>query len=119
MSTFAIYYNLEDFSTLAGSVTNPGLTGADRALAAKFWNGGLKDWASAPLAKSKCDDPNLPSDARRCIINGGNNNMADLVALGRRIADALLGGNQPGQGGYLYALCADIESCGDDPYPPV
>lgn len=110
MATFAIFYNFQDMSAMAGSVTNPGLSGADRNEVNRYWNAGLKDWSTAPLGVSPYDYPPTGddpsnSDCRRIVVSGGNNVTRDgLIALLRRLAATY------GQGfEWLRGLANDME----------
>lgn len=88
MTTFAIFYNTQDLAATVGSITNPGLSGGDRNEVNRYWNGGLKDWATAPNGVSPADDPNDPINAqtKRVVITGNQVNRAGLIALMRRLA---------------------------------
>jgi len=108
---FAIYYNDEDASTLAGAVNRSDLTNAEKQTAGKIWNGGLKNWATAPLALSPCDDPNTnPVTSHRVVVNAVGVTRQDLISLLNSIGARVGGAN----GGYLTTLALDVEQCGED-----
>lgn len=112
---FAIFYNDEDAATIAGSLSRSDLTNAERQTAQKYWNGGIKDWATAPVARSACDtDPNVPFDGKRIIINGPGLTKQGLADLLNSIAVHV---GLPHPGGYLQALAQDVLDCAIEPYP--
>lgn len=47
---FAMFFNRQDVSQIAAEVNRSDLTQADKTYAGKLWNGGLKNWSSAPVA---------------------------------------------------------------------
>lgn len=117
MAQFAIYYVDEDYSTLSGAVNRNDLTTQEKQTATKIWNGGLKNWATAPFALSPtCDDPNtFPVTSRRVVINATGVTKQTMVDFLTSIA-ARVGAN-PGPGGYLLALAADVSQCATEPFP--
>lgn len=114
--SFAVFYNDQDAATIAGNIQRSDLTTAEKQMATKVWNGGLKNWASAPLGLSPCDDPLLPSDAKRIIISAQGVTKQDLVDLLNSIASHI---GLPQPGGYLTTLALDVAQCGVEPWPPV
>jgi len=50
MATFALFYKRQDVTAIAAEVSNPGLTPQEKNTANRYWNGGLKDWSTAPQA---------------------------------------------------------------------
>ncbi len=124
MTTFAIFYNSQDLSAMAGSVTNPGLSGPDRTEVNRYWNGGLKDWAAAPFGVSPLDDPNDPINAltKRIVVSGPQVSRTGLIALLRRLAATYGVGFE-----WLGGLANDMEgppgvpnnSGSWEPWPPV
>lgn len=75
--TFACFYNVQDITPIVANVNNPnlasfGLTSAERQVAARVWNGGLKDWAVAPYTMT--DPVNAwralgDADCRTIVVN--------------------------------------------------
>jgi hypothetical protein len=113
---FAIFYNDQDTAVLAGTVSRGDLTNQERQFAQKCWNGGLRDWATAPFALSTCDDPStFPVTSHRVVISAQGvtkQQFADFLRnLGTRLGDAV--------GGYLTTLALDVEQCGVEPWPPL
>ena len=109
---FAIYYNDEDASTISGSLNRSDLTQAEAQMARKIWNGGLKNWSTAPFSLCTCDDPNTyPVTSRRIVIDAQGVVKQDLVNLLNSIGNRL----GPGIGGYLTTLALDVQRCADEP----
>lgn len=110
MATFAIFYNFQDMSAMAGSITNPGLSGADKTDVNRYWNAGLRDWATAPLGVSPFDFPPLGADpantdCRRIVVSGGAQVTREgLIVLLRRLAATYGAGFE-----WLQGLANDIE----------
>lgn len=114
---FAIFYNLADLSSIAGSSQSLSLSNALRQRIKPYWDGGLSGWATAPQGQSPNDafDP----DSRIVVVNPGNKgNLADFRQLLRDIAAFLGGASGPAQ--YLIALAADMEGVSGaiEPWPP-
>ena len=119
VTTFAILYNREDLSAIAADATNPGLSNADRNEANRYWNAGIKNWSTAPIAPvefrctttsggtTTCDD-----DMRLLVVSGQNVSKAGLVALLRRI-----GSTYPGAE-YMDAIGDDVARTAIEPWPP-
>lgn len=109
-STFVLFYDDQDSATISGQVNRSDLTNAEKNLATKLWNGGLKNWATAPFALSPtCDDPNtVPVTSHAITITAANTTLQDVVdllnGLGTRLA------NKTGE--YLIALANDVAACG-------
>lgn len=62
MTTFAIFYDINDLNAIAAAVNNPGLTPQERQEINRYWNAGLRDWQTAPTAP----------DAQACTITKNN-----------------------------------------------
>ena len=99
--SFAIWYNSADLTPLAAGMTRLDLSGADKTLALKIWNGGLKDWTTAPIETGSRagGDP----DCRRIVISATGVSAQNMIDLLRRIA--LLAG-----AGFLTDIANDM-SC--------
>lgn len=110
---FALLYELEDLNVIGGSVNAAGtlnaLSAADRSLAKKYWNGGIRDWATAPAYTG---DPVYCPLCRILPCTYGT--VAEFAALCHRAADAL-----GGDALYLHAIADDIvgRSGHIEPYP--
>lgn len=113
MSRFAIWYNDEDASKIAGAVSRSDLTTQERQYANRLWNAGLKDWATAPVTLSPCDDPTLPFDGKQIVIDGAQVSKQDTINWLRSIGNRL--GNDTGD--YLLSLALDVEQCAVEPFP--
>ncbi len=105
---FAIFYNREDATRIAAEFSRSDLKGQDKSLASAVWNGGLKNWNSAPFASSDANaaphadgDP----DCRFIVVTGVA--LADFIAFLRRMS-ANAGAE------YLAALADDM-SCYTNP----
>jgi hypothetical protein len=106
---FAIFYNRQDLTPIVAEATRPTLTGADRTLAQKLWNGGLKGWDQAPVygGREAEGDP----DCRVVIVSAQGVSKQDMIDLLYRLA------NQPGAE-YMRAIANDMESTAIEPWPP-
>lgn len=113
--TFAVFYNDEDASTIAGALNRSDLTNAQRQTAQKYWNGGIKNWASGVVTLSPCDDPNVPFDGKLIVITGPGLTKQGLADLLNSVAVNV---GLPHPGGYLTALANDVLQCGVEPWPP-
>jgi len=136
MATFAIIYSRQDLTAIAAEATNPGLSSGERQTANRFWNGGLKAWASAPYAgdANACVEiPFDPSgdpayadkvvsdvgsgrwrvcdpDIRAVVISGPQVSKAGLVSFLR-----LIGGKYAGAL-YMLAIADDVELTAVEPW---
>lgn len=110
-ATFVIYYDDQDAATIAGNLTRADLTTEERQIAQKVWNGGMKDWATAPFALSPfCDDPNtFPVTSHRIVITAQGLTKEDLAAVLTSVGTRL----GPGLGGYLTTLALDVLQCSE------
>ena len=110
---FAFYFEMSDASALAGTLRANSLPNALRNRVTQYWNGGLKDWASAPLGHAPGDDacPNC----RRIVITNGS--LADFRQLCLDIAAFF--GTGDNAANYLVALANELAQPqgGQDPYP--
>lgn len=117
MAQWAIFYNAQDYASIAGSFNASVLSAADKNEAMRYWNGGLKDWANAPAGVSPCDDPFIPENAGivRCVINVNNRTPEDFKALLRRLAETYPSLE------WLRGLANDLDGCSGlwSPWPPV
>lgn len=115
---FAIFYQDEDAAVIAGNLTRSDLTNAERQVAQKMWNGGMKNWATAPFGLSPCADPVVapPNSSRMVVIDGQGLTKQMLVDLMNSIANRI---GLPQPGGYLQTLAIDVAECGVEPWPPV
>lgn len=107
---FAILYEMPDLNVIGGaaSAVNANISTADKNLARKYWQGGIRDWSSAPAYTG---DPYCP-DCRILVCTYGT--VAEFVALLHRLADAIAGDTL-----YLHALADDIAGSSGhiEPYP--
>ena len=116
---FAIFYNDEDLPFLeAARGQNVVISSADKSLLTKVWNGGLKNWRSAPIAQSPFEQV-IPTNTARMVVVTSTVSLADFRAALYRLGDAnpLIG--PPGGEGYLRALADDMgRNCGAvEPWP--
>lgn len=118
MTTFAILYNRQDLTAIAAEATNPGLTGGERNEINRYWNAGLRDWASAPIAPIEYRCVNTPQgtvcddDMRVVVISSTQVSKAGLIAwlraIGAKYAGAL----------YMLAIADDLTTTAVEPWPP-
>lgn len=113
---FAIFYDPSDASQIAGSVNANTLPTAMKNLARKYWNGGLKNWATAPLGGSPDDPPSeWGSGSRIIVVDGAGCTLAEFRQLLLDIAAFL--GTEDAR--YLIALSEDMggRSGAIEPWP--
>jgi|SRR3989304_6077513 len=114
--TFAIFYNDEDLLFLERVYTERNtlsIAGADKQLITQFWNGGLKDWRTAPVAQSPYEQFISANTARRVVVTAGT--LQQLRDLLNRVA-----ANNSSLS-YLRALSSDMgRNCGGiEPWPVI
>lgn len=80
--TFAIYLEPSDFASLAGSLRSVSLPNTIKTRVISYWNGGLKDWAAAPLGHAPTD-LSCPL-CRRLVVTTGT--LTDFIQLCRDAA---------------------------------
>lgn len=136
MTTFAIIYNREDLTAIAAEATNPGLTNAEKQIANRYWNGGVKDWATAPYAGDVNACVDIPFDptgdpiyAGKTITNLGNGHwrvcdpdIRAVVVTGTQVSKAGLvtflrqiGNKYPGAN-YMLSIADDVENTAIEPW---
>jgi len=140
MATFALFYNRQDVAEIVAEVSNPGLTAQEKNVANRYWNGGIKDWASAPQAPQtepySCVrvpfDPTGQVESWKTITNNGDGTwtvcdpqMTIIVVSGSQVSKAGLVTflRQIGQKylpatAYLLGIADDIETQAVEPWPP-
>jgi hypothetical protein len=111
---FALFYNRQDASQIAAEITRSDLSTSDKNLAQKLWNGGLKNWSSAPVAPVNSpyfgegvpDNPTL-----MIVVNAVGVSKQNLIDWLNRLA--------PTSGCYyLGAIAADVAVSAVEPWPP-
>jgi hypothetical protein len=109
---FAIFFELGDLSTMVGSARAPSLPNTLRNRVTTYWNAGLRNWDTAPLASAPGDTA-CPL-CRRVIITSGT--LADFIQLLKDVA-AFFGTKESE---YLIALANEISQPhgGVEPWPP-
>lgn len=112
---FAIFYELGDLSSMAGTVQANALPTALKTKALKYWNGGLKSWASAPVGQSPFDPPGACTLCRTVVISGSGLTLADFRQLLYDIAAFL--GTESAR--YCIALADDMAGASGaiEPWP--
>ena len=112
---FALFYEPEDLAVLELYVCTKRtlLTPADRQLALKCWNGGLKDWGTALLGQSPFEEPGASPKARMIVIDDPGVTLQEFRDLLYRTAVAIPGA------GYLKSLSDDMggSSGAVEPWP--
>jgi len=103
---FAIFYEPEDVATITGSINAGTLPQNLKTTARKYWNGGLKDWATAPLGHAPTD--NSCPLCRIVVIDGAQCTLAEFRQLLLDVGAFL--GNATVAGDYLVALSVDMGS---------
>lgn len=111
---FALFYNRQDASMLAAEATRSDLSTTDKNYAQKLWNGGVKNWSSAPLAPANspffgeggADNPTL-----MVVVSSSGVTKQSLVDWLRKLA--------PTSGCYYLAgLADDVSLTAVEPWPP-
>lgn len=110
--SFAIFFEPEDVSQIAGSVNAQTLPTALKNEARKYWNAGLKDWATAPVGTFPGDEASCPL-CRTVIIDGPGLTLASFIALCKEIGTFI--GDDAGY--YIVTLAEEMAQTGRDPWP--
>ena len=114
MSQFAIFFEMSDASSIAGTIQAASLPNTLKQRGRGYWNGGLKDWAAAPLGHA-VNDNSCPL-CHVIVINNPTGSLADFRQLIYDIA-AFLG---TADGYYCQVLADNMtpEMAGaQEPYP--
>ena len=111
---FAIFFEPEDASQIAGSVNAATLPTALRNEGRKYWNGGLKNWATAPVGAPP-GDTSCPL-CRTLVMDGPGLTLAAFIALCQQIGAFIGSGTVAGH--YLEKLAVEMAQTGVDPWPP-
>lgn len=112
---FAIFFEPSDLSAIAGSTTAATLPQSLKTTGLRYWNGGLKNWATAPLGHAVSD--NSCPLCRVVVMSGSQVTLAGFRQLLLDVG-AFLGGATVA-GDYLVALSVDmgVPSGGQEPWP--
>lgn len=112
---FAIFYEPSDLSSIAGSVQAGTLPQALKTTGLRYWNGGLKTWATAPLGQSPDDPVGACPLCRIVVMSGSQVTLAGFRQLLLDVAAFL--GTESAR--YLIALSADMggRSGAIEPWP--
>jgi hypothetical protein len=110
---FAIYYNLADLTPLVAlAQAQASFTNAEKQLAGKIWNGGLRDWDKASNLVG-ASDPHAGGDpdCRRVVINAQGVTLADFIGLCRTVGNRVPGAI------FLDAIASDLQTTAVEPWP--
>lgn len=113
---FAIFFEPEDASQIAGSINAQSLPTALKNEARKYWNGGLKNWATAPVGTFPGDELSCPL-CRTLVMDGPGLTLAGFITLCREVGAFIGSGTVAGH--YLEKLATEMTQTGRDPWPPV
>jgi len=115
---FAIFYGHIYLTSIVANAVPVMLSGADKSLATKVWNGGLKTWQAAPYGQSPYEQPDPGGTLCRTVVVDSSVTLQEFRDLLYRIA-ARLGATPDVQ--YLKALADDMgRNCGAvEPWPVV
>jgi len=110
MTTFAIFYEKSDLSAIAGTVQSLGLSNTLKNQGRPYWNGGLKNWDTAPFGVSPTDDPaSCPNCVR--VVMSGTGTLAGFIQLLRDIATFWTAqGNPTSATDYMTAIANGLSS---------
>lgn len=111
---FAIFYELEDLSSIAGSIQASSLPQQMKGTINHYWQGGVKNWDTAPVGQSPSDPPGACPACRTLVVTYGT--LAEFRQLLLDVAAAL--GTDAAR--YLIALSQDMggSSGAVEPWPP-
>jgi len=107
--SFGIFFNPTDLQAMASGVNLGTLPQALRQTAQKYWNGGLKNWQSAPAAAAQYQEGD--AEMRVVTVSGANLTLAVFLQLLRDIAAAA-----PSLW-YLRTISEEGESAFKEPWP--
>lgn len=112
---FAIFYELSDLSSIAGTTQTASIPTALRNEARKYWNAGLSGWSTAPLGQSPYEQAGACATCRTVVVTYGT--LAAFRQLLYDIANAI--GTDAAR--YLIALANDMggTSGAVEPWPVV
>lgn len=77
---FALYLEFPDFANIAGRIQDVNLPNSLKTRAGKYWNGGFKNWSTAPLGHAEGDDA-CPLCRIVVVDPGPTGNLADFISL--------------------------------------
>lgn len=109
---FAIFFEPEDISQIAGSVNAATLPTAMKNAARTYWNAGLKNWITAPVGTFPGDEQSCPL-CRTVIVDGPGLTLAGFIQLCKDIG-LFIGGDA---GHYIVTLAEEMAQTGRDPWP--
>jgi hypothetical protein len=112
---FAIFFEPEDAAQIAGSVNAATLPTALKNEARKYWNAGVKNWATAPVGTFPGDELSCPL-CRTIVISGSGLTLAGFIALCQQIGAFIGSGTVAGH--YLEKLAVEMAQTGVEPWPP-
>ena len=112
---FALFYEHVDLSSIVANASPSVLSGGDRVIANKVWNGGLKNWQTAPFGQAPCEEPGACPNCRMVVVTS-TVTLQEFRDLLYRIA-ARLGATPDVQ--YVRALADDMGGCAGavEPWP--
>lgn len=115
MATVALFYNRQDASQIAAEATRVDLSGADKTFAQRLWNGGLKDWSSAPVAPANSpyfgEGVAAGSPTLMFVVSGTGVTKQAISDWLRRLAST-------SASYYLEAIAVDLLTSAVEPWPP-
>jgi hypothetical protein len=117
---YAIFYNHQDLTAIAANVNatlsgnyDQYLTTGERTLAKqtfqKHWNGGLKNWSTAPVAPVEYQGGD--ADTRIIVVGGQGVIKQDLITVLYLISQRV-----PGTA-YMGSIARDLEATAVEPWP--
>lgn len=111
---FAIFFEPEDAAKIAGSIDAASLPIGLKNEGRRYWNAGLKDWATAPVGAPPGDTScplcrTIVMDAPGCTLTG-------FIVLCRQVGAFIGSGTVAGH--YLEKLATEMGQTGVEPWPP-
>ena len=116
---FAIFFDPYDAAAIAGSINAATLPVTLRNLGRKYWNGGIRNWATAPVGGSPLEDPSTWEFARTIVIDGAGCTLAEFCQLLLDVGAFIGSGTVAGH--YLEKLSVDCGQVGGaiEPWPMI
>jgi len=114
--TFAIFFEPEDAAQIAGSINAATLPIALKNEGRKYWNAGMKNWATAPVGTFPGDELSCPL-CRILVMDAPGCTLAGFITLCTEVGAFIGSGTVAGH--YLEKLAVEMAQTGIEPWPIV